>query len=488
MGMQGNWRGPTPNRRRSSGWLVPALLSLLTATLLGACSPGVKVEPVDLSTNPSEAVAELMADVDQARADELDILSPTWFQRAFESAVEANALLRDGAGLRDILEVTARGQAELAEARTYAGIAREEIKVAFDARAAAMSAGAPGLYEKEFEDVDADFLSLGRSIESGNTGDARRRSERVADTFRSLELRAIKEKTLGEARRLIAEAQDKNARKYAPRSLKDAQDTLAATDLFITRNPYSTEIQERADDVLRKAQHIHVVIDQVRAWSELSVEDRILFVEGNIVAIQTTAIGPEAAKRVQPLEKHFESAAEAVKAMRESQQFLNAELIERQAQLDELTRAQEKSEAQEAFAAKFERVRLMFNPDEAQVYRQGDRLLIRLIGMNFAVGQAFIIPEHYPLLTKVQNAIRAFDTRRMIIEGHTDLTGSAAINRQLSYNRANAVAAYLINNGAIMSSDVSVVGFGPEKPIAPNNTAEGRRLNRRIDVILIPGT
>jgi outer membrane protein OmpA-like peptidoglycan-associated protein len=448
----------------------------------------VKVEPVDLSTNPSEAVAELMADVDQARADELDILSPTWFQRAFESAVEANALLRDGAGLRDILEVTARGQAELAEARTYAGIAREEIKVAFDARAAAMSAGAPGLYEKEFEDVDADFLSLGRSIESGNTGDARRRSERVADTFRSLELRAIKEKTLGEARRLIAEAQDKNARKYAPRSLKDAQDTLAATDLFITRNPYSTEIQERADDVLRKAQHIHVVIDQVRAWSELSVEDRILFVEGNIVAIQTTAIGPEAAKRVQPLEKHFESAAEAVKAMRESQQFLNAELIERQAQLDELTRAQEKSEAQEAFAAKFERVRLMFNPDEAQVYRQGDRLLIRLIGMNFAVGQAFIIPEHYPLLTKVQNAIRAFDTRRMIIEGHTDLTGSAAINRQLSYNRANAVAAYLINNGAIMSSDVSVVGFGPEKPIAPNNTAEGRRLNRRIDVILIPGT
>jgi outer membrane protein OmpA-like peptidoglycan-associated protein len=76
----------------------------------------------------------------------------------------------------------------------------------------------------------------------------------------------------------------------------------------------------------------------------------------------------------------------------------------------------------------------------------------------------------------------------MIIEGHTDLTGSAAINRQLSYNRANAVAAYLINNGAIMSSDVSVVGFGPEKPIAPNNTAEGRRLNRRIDVILIPGT
>jgi hypothetical protein len=122
----------------------------------------VKVEPVDLSINPSEAVAELMADVDQARADELDILSPTWFQRAFESAVEANALLRDGAGLRDILEVTARGQAELAEARTYAGIAREEIKVAFDARAAAMSAGAPGLYEKEFEDVDADFLSLGK--------------------------------------------------------------------------------------------------------------------------------------------------------------------------------------------------------------------------------------------------------------------------------------------------------------------------------------
>lgn len=486
MGEGAVWLCCRLEHHRAHTVMVAVYLGLALTALMAGCASDVKVDPVDLSTNPSEAVANLMADVDQARAAEIDILSPTWFRRAYESAVEANTSLREGSGLREILEVTARGQAELAEAERYAEIARKEIKVAYDARAAALSAGASGLYEKEFEAVDTDFLELGRTIESGDLKDARRSSEKVADAFRGLELRAIKEKTLGEARRLIAEAEDKNARKYAPKSLKDAKDTLSATDLFITRNPYSQEIQERADEVLRKAQHIHVVMDQVRAWSTLSVEDRILFVEQNIVAIQTTAIGPEAAKQVQALDKHFESAAEAVKAMRESQQFLNAELIERQAQLDELTRAQEKSEAQEAFDAKFERVRLMFNPDEAEVYRQGDRLLVRLIGMNFAVGQAYILPQHYPLLTKVQNAIRVFDSQRIIIEGHTDLTGSAAINRQLSYNRANAVAAYLINNSAIMASDVSVVGWGPEKPIAPNNTAEGRRLNRRIDVILIP--
>ena len=300
-----------------------------------------------------------------------------------------------------------------------------------------------------------------------------------------LELHAIKHRTLGKARKLIASAIKQDAKKIAPRTLNTAQKALHDTDKFITHNRYSPEIQERAEDALRKARHIDVIMKQVRAWGKKSIESQILSMEKYVLGVAQIAIGDDAAKQVQPLENHINSIAARVKAMRDSQHFLSTEIAHLQSEMKRLGLENLTHEQKQAFAAKFKRVRGIFTGEEADVYRQGNTLLIRLKGINFDVGKAYIQPPHYPLLTKLQKAINIFGTKQVLVEGHTDTTGSQSYNKVLSKRRANSVAAYLVINGAIKAESVTVNGYGPEKPIAPNTTAAGRKLNRRIDVTLV---
>ena len=72
---------------------------------------------------------------------------------------------------------------------------------------------------------------------------------------------------------------------------------------------------------------------------------------------------------------------------------------------------------------------------------------------------------------------------RAEISGHTDNTGSASYNLKLSYDRAAAVADYLIRND-ISRDRISYVGLGSSRPIADNKTEEGRRKNRRVEILL----
>jgi OmpA-OmpF porin, OOP family len=96
------------------------------------------------------------------------------------------------------------------------------------------------------------------------------------------------------------------------------------------------------------------------------------------------------------------------------------------------------------------------------------------------------MPRNYPLLMKVQRAILAFDEPNVLIEGHTDSTGEKAMNDELSKRRAQAVREYLLANGILPKERIFAEGYGSRKPLAPNETEEGRAINRRIDVVISP--
>ena len=73
-----------------------------------------------------------------------------------------------------------------------------------------------------------------------------------------------------------------------------------------------------------------------------------------------------------------------------------------------------------------------------------------------------------------------------MIEGHTDSQGSDEVNQKLSGNRATAVAEYLMANMGVQTP-INSQGFGESRPVASNDTPEGRAKNRRIDVVITPG-
>ncbi len=105
---------------------------------------------------------------------------------------------------------------------------------------------------------------------------------------------------------------------------------------------------------------------------------------------------------------------------------------------------------------------------------------IVLDGVVFASGKSDITPESESILEKAYNTLNQNPDITVEIQGHTDNTGKKATNTKLSLARANAVKAWLVAKG-VADARVSTKGFGPDKPIAPNTTTEGKQKNRRIE-------
>ncbi len=102
----------------------------------------------------------------------------------------------------------------------------------------------------------------------------------------------------------------------------------------------------------------------------------------------------------------------------------------------------------------------------------------------FNPGEAFLSPESYDELNKVVSRVKLRPNAKWRIEGHTDEQGEAQYNKVLSLQRAQAVFNYFISQG-LKDENFEVVGLGEDFPIANNNTAEGRRMNRRVVLIRV---
>ncbi|MBS2030896.1 MAG: OmpA family protein [Deltaproteobacteria bacterium] len=100
--------------------------------------------------------------------------------------------------------------------------------------------------------------------------------------------------------------------------------------------------------------------------------------------------------------------------------------------------------------------------------------------VHFATNKAVILRDSYTLLDQVADAIKTNGLKHVVVEGHTDNVGAKDANLKLSQDRAAAVRAYLLKKG-IGEDALEAKGFGDSKPIAPNMTAKGREMNRRVE-------
>ncbi|MDX1450999.1 MAG: OmpA family protein [Oleiphilaceae bacterium] len=100
--------------------------------------------------------------------------------------------------------------------------------------------------------------------------------------------------------------------------------------------------------------------------------------------------------------------------------------------------------------------------------------------VNFRTNSADISPESFAEIKQVADFMNQYDGTKVTVEGHTDDRGRAAYNKSLSQKRADAVKQVLIKEFRIAPERIDAIGYGEERPIADNNTAEGRALNRRV--------
>lgn len=541
------------------------LTGLTVLFLLAACAgPELKVEPVKVSDSPAEAVARLENKLAAGMQNKINVLSPGWYEKAEISLSEARRALKQGGEMAKIRARVSQGLTEYKQAEEMARTASASIPDAIQARDRARTAGATAFGE-EYAEIEKSFLKLTGEIEDNNLAYAKKNQKKVANAFHELEIRAIKENTLGEVRELISKAEAEGAAKLATKLLAEAKKELSEVDSFITSNPYETEeMRARAAVARFKAARLVQLVKQSRKIEEMKPLDISLWVEdilkkaadklsaadmrdqtfetqtenifGSIESLvkdrdfllskaknqqaeieKMRSLHPmeiarlkeqhavemdtlktrhdeeigELTKKIAALEgksrEEAEKAALLLAEQRAARERLAAEKRAEEARLEsERLEAERKLAAERRFNELYSKVSAMFSEDEAECYKQGLRLVIRLRSMQFPVGQSIIMPDNYPLLSKVQRAIRTFGEPSVIIEGHTDSTGTPEVNNLLSQQRADAVREYMLANGVVKEEQIVAAGYGPSRPLAPNTTAEGRAVNRRIDVVITP--
>lgn len=160
----------------------------------------------------------------------------------------------------------------------------------------------------------------------------------------------------------------------------------------------------------------------------------------------------------------------------------------------EALRAEESARLKDAMSDLERRLKKEINDKQVSLQMAERGLVITFVAeVLFDSGKADVKKEADPILGKVATVIRAKVSDRDIgIEGHTDnvpITYSGwKSNWELSTARATSVLHNLIDNGRLRPEKLSAIGYGEYRPIASNDTDEGRQLNRRVEVVILPKT
>lgn len=104
--------------------------------------------------------------------------------------------------------------------------------------------------------------------------------------------------------------------------------------------------------------------------------------------------------------------------------------------------------------------------------------------IQFETGKADLKPVSFPVLDEVVKVLKSNPQIKAVdVEGHTDSTGTADINRKLSQGRAESCVKYIESKG-VKGGILTAKGYGPDRPIADNTTEEGREANRRVEFLI----
>jgi len=128
-------------------------------------------------------------------------------------------------------------------------------------------------------------------------------------------------------------------------------------------------------------------------------------------------------------------------------------------------------------------------PQGAKVDEKGCPLILKEavsieLKIQFDTNSAEIKPVYDELIRRVANFMREYPNTKAVIEGHTDDRGAAAYNQDLSRRRAESVKSYLVEKYAVSPARLTAVGYGESKPVAGNDTKEGREKNRRVVAVI----
>jgi len=299
---------------------------------------------------------------------------------------------------------------------------------------------------------------------------------------------------LFEARNAVRIAHVALADKYAPSIIAKAEQQLkGAEEAYLRRSDRKT-IESESREVVETAEEARVMAVRQKAEEDAQAK---LAAEKQAAEEREAKARAEAeaqAKQRQEAEQErirAEAAkAEAEKLKAEAEKAQAAALEQQRAAQAEAEKARQQAEQAEHLRQQAEtekgelRQRLLSQLNLVLQTRDTARgLIVNMSDVLFDSGSYILLPAAREKLAKVAGIFLAYPGLTLQVEGHTDIVGSDEMNQRLSEMRAGAVRAYLVEQG-VQAATITFRGFGKTKPIATNDTPEGRALNRRVELVV----
>ena len=197
--------------------------------------------------------------------------------------------------------------------------------------------------------------------------------------------------------------------------------------------------------------------------------------------------------RAQQMERDRMQLEAQARQIEQTRQLAEARAREAEARAREVEQARLQAEQQARDAEQARAAALAAQAQSAALSRElaelqaqeTERGVVMTIGdVLFATGRAEVAPGAQRSIDKLADFLKQYPTRNVLIEGHTDSTGSPESNLNLSGQRAEAIKTLLVARG-VSADRVTTKGYGMQYPLVTNDTAEGRQQNRRVEIVIL---
>jgi OmpA-OmpF porin, OOP family len=434
---------------------------LICLLLIGAgCASRPEPAAISKAAGPEAAITAQQEVLEEAHRNHVDVLSPVAFKESNKFWEKAKKQKDD----KDIYESLGISKAYLLEAQAETNARSLDLREVVDARNEAITAGA------DFEALDSadddliKFTKDSDDYKEMKTAD----KNKITAKYLKVELAAIKTSKLAEIKSTLEVAQSKGAQTLVPKTYRTAMMRYRAAEKAIETDRHSqNHYQPAVSAAAESANRTLSLVETAAVTQNQTPEQRALTLDARNKALRDAD----------------EMNAEVTEAGLQKDEALAAQ----GASLTAVARERNELKLKETQDQAVTDAAARFDSSEAEVYRQGQNLVIRLKQVNFASGRSDLPAQSMPVLGKVKAVLQDLHPKNVTIEGHTDAVGTASKNQTLSEKRAAAVAKYFESDSALSGNHFDTAGFGFSKPLTSNKTREGRAQNRRVDIIITPG-
>ncbi|NQT33863.1 OmpA family protein [bacterium] len=461
----------------------------------------------------------------ELKQQEAHLLSPRNFKKAKSNLEQAQKNFKLGRNEKASKYLYSAEHA-IEAANNVISEARKTLKTAFKARSDADIVRVTYNAPRQFVGADKKFIASLSTFENGKVDKAEETALASEKLYREAELIAIKVIITGTADTMIQVAKKNKSGKFAPSTLKLAMDFEREAEASLDINRYD---RENAQLLADEAYYYAAYSNYVSLWARrlrkqhdgyeqtwLSIDEHLTRIgrEVNFKAEFNEGLGPptegiiEAISKLYARNEKLEADNVVLRGLLDKSQSELAVLNEKmrtelEAALAELERWKaEYGSLKGEFMSEMERKKLeeeirleqeqrmkrfreLLTDEEALILIDGRDIIIRLIGLQFASGIHEIPLETYDLLRRTIVALEEYPDKMIVIGGHTDALGKTGSNQLLSERRSRSVHNYLLSNSQKLDpQNISSVGYGESRPIATNETKEGRGQNRRLEIVM----